>query len=64
MMKSSKVVLGVERTTKPAALSVATEVGGTGTSTPSSWWLLSAVIIASVVPKNCRPKPSMCGFGP
>jgi hypothetical protein len=30
MMKSSKVVLGVERTTKPAALSVATEVGGTG----------------------------------
>ena len=29
-MKSSKVMLGVERTTKWAALSVATEVGGTG----------------------------------
>ena len=36
MMKSSKATPGLERTWKWAALSVATEVGGTGTSTPSS----------------------------
>ena len=55
-MKSSKVMPGVERTTKWAALSVATEVGGTGTSTPSSWLLLSAVIIASVVCEELQPE--------
>ena len=63
-MKSSKAIPGLERTWKWSALSVATEVGGTGTSTPSSWPLLSAVTSASVVWKNCSPKPSTCGFGP
>ena len=63
MMKSSNATPGLDRTTKCAALRVATEVGGT-TSTPSSWLLFSAVIIASVVWKNCRPNPSMCGLGP
>ena len=35
-MKSSKESPGLDRTRKWAALSAATEVGGTGTSTPSS----------------------------
>jgi hypothetical protein len=64
MMKSSKESPGLDRTMKRAFLSVATEVGATGTSTPSSWPLLSAVISASVVWKNWSPNPSMCGFGP
>ncbi len=51
-------------TTRPACFKVATAVGGVYSPMKSTCPVLSAWIIASSFEKNCRPKPSICGFGP